>query len=56
MVDAEHATEPAEQSRLLRAAAELYLTDGSDPERAAELLEAADKITPDDRPLPALAV
>lgn len=51
VVDAEHATEPAEQSRLLRVAAELYLNDGSDPERAAELLEAADKITPDDRPL-----
>lgn len=51
VVDAEHATEPAEQSRLLRAAAELYLNDGSDPERATELLEAADKITPDDRSL-----
>jgi golgin subfamily B member 1 len=51
VVDAEHASEPAEQSRLLRAASELYLAEGSDPERAAELLEAADKITPDDRSL-----
>jgi tetratricopeptide (TPR) repeat protein len=51
VVDAEQATEPAEQSRLLRAAAELYLNAGSDPERASELLEAADKITPDDRAL-----
>lgn len=51
VVDAEHSEQPAEQVKLLRQAAELYLGAGSDAERAAELLEAASKIVPDDRAL-----
>ena len=51
VVDAEHSDQPAEQVKLLRQAAELYLGPGSDSERAAELLEAASKLAPEDRAL-----
>jgi tetratricopeptide (TPR) repeat protein len=51
VVDAEHSEQPAEQVKLLRQAAELYLSEGSDAERAAELLDAASRIAPDDRGL-----
>lgn len=51
VVDAEHSTQPAEQVKLLKQAAELYLGEGADAERAAELLDAASKIAPDDRAL-----
>lgn len=51
VVDAEHSDQPAEQVKLLRQAAELYLGAGADAERAAELLEAASKLAPEDRAL-----
>jgi tetratricopeptide (TPR) repeat protein len=51
VVDAEHSELPAEQVKLLRQAAELYLGPGADAERAAELLEAASKLAPEDRAL-----
>src|SRR5690606_15430073 len=51
VVDAENAETPNEQAKLLSAAAELYLGAAADANRAVELLEAADKVVPDDRQL-----
>jgi tetratricopeptide (TPR) repeat protein len=49
--DAAFAAEPAEQVRLLREAAEIHATRRSDFAAAAELLERASQLRPDDREL-----
>ncbi len=51
VVDAEYADGPAEQVKLLSAAAALYIHPVGDAHRAVQLLEAADKVAPDDRSL-----